>query len=146
MTKYKQYTQQLDKLFDNRIHWLKVAVKKVQGRPPTFTRSKIDKGIIILQNLASEILVRQIFKRDSDNLIKQKKRWHTKNKGWGRTEKKKSFNSWFKKYINYKNYVYVFWAGKDECIYVGRSIVGKTRPQDHFEKYWFNPINSSLTD
>ena len=88
-------------------------------------------------------LFHQIFKRKCKYLLKQKKSWHiTKNKGWGRAEKKKSFNSWFKKYIDYRNYVYAFWAVKEgeECIYVGRSIAGKTRPQTHFEKYWFNSV------
>ena len=127
-------------MFSDRVHWLKSAIKKIQGRPPLSKKSKIDGKIVRLQELASEILIHQIFKKESKSLIKQKKRWHiTKNKGWGRTEKKKSFKNWFNKYIDYNNYVYIFWNGK-ECIYVGRSVAGKTRPQNHFEKYWFNVV------
>ena len=36
-------------------------------------------------------------------------------------------------------YIYIFWSGK-KCKYVGKSIVGGTRPQIHFEKYWFNDV------
>lgn len=69
-------------------------------------------------------MIRKIFKKEYDELDVQKNRWHaTKNKGWNREKKKKSFNSWLKNNITYRNYVYVFWAG-NECEYVGRTMAG----------------------
>ena len=32
--------------------------------------------------------------------------------------------------------IYIFWAGQ-RCIYVGRTVSGRGRPQQHFEKGWF---------
>ena len=34
------------------------------------------------------------------------------------------------------NCIYIFWAGK-RCMYVGRTVRGRGRPQQHFEKGWF---------
>lgn len=94
MAKYKQYNQKLNELFADRTHWLRTVVKKIQGRPPRSTNSKINRAIIRLQDLASAILIRKIFKKEYNELDVQKNRWHAKkNKGWSREKKKKSFNS-----------------------------------------------------
>ena len=58
MAKYKQYNQKLNELFTDRTHWLRTAVKKIQGRPPKSTHSKINRVINHLQDIAEEILVR----------------------------------------------------------------------------------------
>ena len=140
MTKINVFNKRLSRLFNDRTHWIRNAVKKTSlGRPPIFTKSKVEKNIGLLQDIASKILVYKVSKKEFDKIVLQKKRWHTKNKGWGRKRKMKSFNLWFAKNISYKNYIYVFWSGK-KCKYVGRSIAGGTRPQAHFEKYWFNSV------
>ncbi len=140
MAKYKQYNQKLNELFADRTHWLRTAVKKIQGRPPKSTNLKINRVINHLQDIAEEILVRKVSNKAFDKTVSQRKIWHvTKSKGWGRDQKKKSFNSWFDKNISYKNYVYVFWT-RNKCKYVGKSIAGSTRPQNHFEKYWFGNV------
>ena len=140
MARYNQYNKKLNELFADRTYWLRTAVKKIQGRPPKPTYSKIDIAINQLQGIAEEILVRKVLKKEFDNTVSQRKRWYvTKSKGWGRDKKKKSFDTWFDENINYKNYVYVFWANS-KCKYVGRSIAGRTRPQNHFEKYWFGGV------
>ncbi len=145
MAKYKQYNQKLNELFADRTHWLRTAVKKIQGRPPEFPKSKIDRAIIQLQDLASAILIRKIFKKECDELDVQKNRWYAKkNKGCNREEKKKNFNSWLKNNITSQNYVYVFWAdkadNKNRSEYVGRTMAGGKRPQDYFKYHWFNRV------
>lgn len=140
MTKINEFNKKLNKLFEERTHWLRSAVKRApQGHPPFFTRAKVDKSIEQLQDIASEILIHQVSKTEFNKIVLQKKRWHTKNKGRGWDKKEKEFNLWFKSNINFNNYVYVFEAGK-RCRYVGRSIAGKTRPQTHFEKRWINGV------
>lgn len=127
-------------LFYDRMHWVRSAVKKTSsGRPPNFTKSKVEKRIKNLQKIALEILVHEVSRKEFEKIVLQKKRWPTKNKGWGRDRKIKSFEQWFSKEIFYKNYIYIFWFGR-KCKYVGRSIAGGTRPQSHFKKYWFNGI------
>ena len=140
MAKYKQYNQKLNELFADRTHWLRTVVKKIQGRPPKSTNSKINRAINHLQDIAEEILVRKVSNKEFDKTVSQRKRWHvTKSKGWGRDKKKESFNSWFADNIHYENYVYVFWVN-NKCKYVGKSIAGRTRPQNHFEKHWFGSV------
>lgn len=140
MSNISKFNETLDKLFRESTHWIRDAVKKTSpGRPPKFTSLKVEKGIKELQEIALSILVHKVSKKEFDKIVLQKKRWHTKNKGWGRKKKIKSFDEWFSKKISYENYIYIFWSRK-KCKYVGRSIAGGTRPQSHFEKYWFNGV------
>src|SRR3989338_10217716 len=108
MAKYNQFTQKLNELFADRTHWLRTSVKKIQGRPPKPTNSKINRAINHLQIIASEILVCEVSNKEFNKTVLQKKRWHTKNKGWGRKRKIKSFNLWFDKNVSYKNYIHLY--------------------------------------
>jgi hypothetical protein len=128
-------------LFTKRTFWLMKAIAgNVPKRPPTFKRTTISNAIPILQDIATECLVHDLAKKEFNLIVRDKKSWHvTRNKGWGWREKKQSFNKWFIKNIYYKNCIYVFWSNK-KCIYVGRTIRGKGRPQSHFDKSWFTPV------
>lgn len=136
----KEFERKLDDLFHYRTHWLRSAVTKISaGRPPKLTKAKIDRNITALQALATDCLIKDVSKEHFKELIYTTRRWHLKNKGWGRDEKKQSFDAWFEKYIPFKNYIYVFWANK-KCIYIGRSGKGRKRVQGHFDKYWFTGV------
>ena len=102
-------------------------------------KAKIENTIIQLQKISNDILVRDAFTNEFNKNVLQEKRWHTKNKGWGRIKKIKSFNKFFKNKIHFENYIYVFLYGK-KCKYAGRSLAGGTRPETHFEKYWFDGV------
>ncbi len=139
--KVKEFEAHLGKLFADRTHWLRMSVSKAKpGKPPVFHKRKVEKSIELLQMLAVEILKNSVALKELNNKKEHpKKQWHTANKGWGRDAKKQSFDLWFERYINYPNYIYVFWAGK-KCKYVGRTVNGNGRPQSHFAKYWFSGV------
>ena len=141
MAKLKQFNKKLEKLFKEWTHRLRGAIQThSRGRIPSIDKVKIDKTIKQLQHIASEILINRDCKKEFEEIVSDKTRWHTKNKGWGWDKRKDEFNDWFKKKnINFKNYIYVFWAG-NKCKYVGKSIAGRTRPQTHFEKRLINGV------
>jgi hypothetical protein len=136
-----QFNRKLSKLFDQYTFWLRKAVDKGSlGRPPKVNRAKISKSIKQLQDLASEATCMSFAKEQFQRIVKQKKQWQVKtSKGWGRREKKKSFDHWFKKHINHPNCIYIFWKNKN-AVYVGRTIKGKSRPQNHFSEVWFPKV------
>lgn len=74
MAKYKQYNKKLNGLFAHRTYWIRTAVKKIQGRPPKPTYSKIDRVINHLQDIAEEILVRKVLNKEFDKAVSQRKR------------------------------------------------------------------------
>ncbi|MDH4226736.1 MAG: hypothetical protein OEV59_03125 [Deltaproteobacteria bacterium] len=130
-----QFEKELDGLFKRRTQWLREAISGATfGRPKKFDKRIRDSVIEELQNLATEALAKDVARDAFDDLIYEKRRWHVK--GWGLEEKKNKFKRWLEKEIMFKNYIYIFW-GKKKCVYVGRTIGGKNRPTDHFEKYWF---------
>jgi hypothetical protein len=141
MKAQKQFEQELDRVFKERTHWLRQAVVGARpGKPPTFDKSKLSKRIEKLQFIASQCLVDEVVRSEFDRLVNEKRQWHPKRgKGKGIEEKKRSFDDWFDLSILFPNYVYIFWADSN-CKYVGRSVRGKGRPQQHFEKYWFAPV------
>jgi len=131
------FDRHLQKLFDDRTHWLRRQVRKPgRGKAPSLNRAKVDRAIHRLQSLAEDYQLNSHAIARLRGLYKLKKQWHTSNKGWGIDQKRKAFVQWFDKNIRHDNCVYVFWA-KRKCRYVGRTLAGKNRPQSQFQKYWF---------
>jgi hypothetical protein len=134
------FDHQLERLFDDRTHWLKAQVRKPGvGKAPTFGRSKVNKAIRQLKKQASLCLLPKYRGREFRKLYDNKKQWQVKSKGWGLDRKRRSFDVWFERYIPHTNCVYLFWAGR-KCRYIGRTLKGKGRPQSHFEKAWFGAV------
>jgi hypothetical protein len=129
-----EFNRRLQKLFDARTVWLKKAIQQRDpGRPPLFNRRRVSKTITQLQDIASDCVAEKFAKTDFDAVVDKKKQWHAKGWGWGK--KKEDFNRWFTQHIPFPNCIYIFWSGKT-CRYVGRTLRGKGRPQQHFEKRW----------
>lgn len=53
--------------------------------------------------------------------------------------KREHFRMWFEERIPARNCIYIFWSGK-RCEYVGKTLHGKGRPHNHFEKHWFSSV------
>ena len=65
-----------------------------------------------------------------------KRQWHVR--GWGWKNKRENFKNWSEANIHAENWVYAMWKGQS-CLYVGRTVKGRNRPMNHFEKAWFQP-------
>jgi hypothetical protein len=131
-----RFDEVLSDLFRARTHNLRSFVVTKRGRSPKVTKKRVFRAIAKLQDIAEQIYFRS---RDCKQILKgydYKRRWHSKNKGHGRTAKKRNFKGWYDKHISTKNCVYVFW-NKKGCLYIGRTLNGKGRPTGHFEKHWF---------
>jgi chorismate mutase len=141
MSKYAavQFHRELDGLFERRTSWLrKVVDKGIKTKPKVFNKNRRRKVIKRLKLLATKCLASDLAKREFKATIDKKKQWQcTRNKGWNRTDKRDHFDKWFTKNIPYKNCIYVFWKGR-RAEYVGRTLKGKGRPQNHFSEFWFN--------
>ena len=125
-------------MFKQNTYWLRKAVGiGGKGKAPTLTRAKREKRIEHLQKIALSMRMGAVFREQFKAIVEQKKTWRvTRGKGFGVDKKKKSFDKWFSKHIHYPNCIYVFWSEK-RCRYVGRTIHGRGRPQQHFGKFWF---------
>lgn len=134
-----EFNRLLDNLFSRRTHWIRKAVQSTSvGRPPTLSRRGVTNTIMQLQTLASECLAEDYAWSEFDRLVEERRQWHvTTRKGWGRDAKRKSFDLWFDQAIRFENCIYLFWSNST-CIYVGRTIRGKGRPQVHFNTHWFS--------
>ncbi len=134
-----RFDRLLKSLFSRRTHSIRTLVRSPQrGRPLILNRSGLNKTIQQLQDLASECLAEDYARTEFDRLVDKRRRWHvTKSKGWGREAKKRNFNQWFDTKIPFPNCIYSFWSNST-CLYVGRTIRGKGRPQSHFDTHWFS--------
>lgn len=134
-----EFDRLLNKLFVKRTRWIRTAVRSSpQGRPPTLNRGVITEMIEQLQDLASESMAEKHAQLEFDRLVEERRRWHsTTKKGRGRDAKRKSFSMWFDKTIHFHNCIYIFWSNST-CLYVGRTLRGKGRPQSHFDTHWFS--------
>lgn len=133
----RQFEKSLDKLFRERTAWLrsKLGLKR-PGKPPQFSRKKVNKGIRKLQELASEAFSKGLAKSAFEDHVSERRSWHVK--GHGRREKRQLFSRWFKDTFGEAHgCVYSFWNGK-KCLYVGRTGRGGSRPSHHFKSYWFS--------
>lgn len=132
----KRFSQELDKLFKKRTHWLRSCIGyNKPGAPPTLSKKTIEKAIINLQEIASQTLANKLAKREFEKYTIDKKSWRIK--GHGIDEKRRLFEGWYENKLQQKqNCIYIFWD-KKKCVYVGRTGQGGSRPSAHFEKYWF---------
>jgi hypothetical protein len=94
----KEFERELDRLFQQRTHWLRRELgSKGAGKPPVFNRHKIDNGIERLQTIASKALASKLAKVEFQEYVGDRKNYHIK--GWGPVEKKRTFEAWFKRYF-----------------------------------------------
>jgi len=137
------FRRRLQELFEDRIRWLSDAINGPNpGRPVEFTRRRVSRTIERLQELASSAVVRTTAREEFEKTVQQTKTWRNSvRKGRGWREKKRHFSNWFDNEVQFPNCIYIFWAGS-RCRYVGRTIRGKGRPQQHFVKTWFNGVTS----
>lgn len=137
----KEFESELDKLFEVRTHWIRRAVGLIKlGRPKKIDKEKIKVKINKLNELAEKILIRDLLPALFEKMVNEKRQWRvTRGKGRGVYEKQRAFDRWFTKQIPFSNCIYVFWAGQ-KCKYIGRTIKGKGRPQNYFDKYWFQSV------
>lgn len=133
-----QFEKALDGLFRQRTHWLRTKLGDSKpGKPPEFSRKKVNVGIEKLQDIASKAFAPRLARKGFEKHITIRKLYHIK--GHGREDKKKRFNKWYDNYFNpRRGYVYSFWKYDKTCIYVGRTGSGGSRPSGHFEKFWFS--------
>jgi len=136
-----QFEDALSRLLKQRTFLIeRAAGLEKRGKPPKINRQKLEKTIKRLQNLAMKIRRREIV-REFGKCVSERHQWHPKKgKGWGISQKKRSFGQWMDERIKNANYIYMFWSNRI-CEYVGRSIQGRTRPQSHFEKHWFSRVS-----
>jgi hypothetical protein len=136
MSKMGEFSKALDKLYQERTHWLRAVLgEKKPGRPPVFNRKKVGKGISKLQRIASSALSEELAKNELAEYTEPKRAWHVK--GFGREQKRQKFDKWYNATLRPdQECVYIFWNRK-QCLYVGRTGVGGSRPRSHFEKFWF---------
>jgi hypothetical protein len=133
----KRFDNELLKLFHARTHELKSYMWPTAGAAPHLTRKRIRKGIERLQDIALAYYLRSKAAKKLLDSYDDKRQWHSKKgKGYGARAKKKAFKRWYDRKISTKNYVYAFW-NRQHCLYVGRTLSGKGRPTNHFDKYWF---------
>lgn len=135
-----EFSRQLKDLFERRTAWLHSAIgKKRKGPAPAFTKKKVKSALNELALTARKIFVKQHVRTEFNRAVINKRQWHLRNKGWGVTAKKLSFKRWYAKNIHGHNCVYVFWSDR-KCQYVGRTLRGKGRPADSFDKFWFSSV------
>lgn len=133
-----EFERRLNGLFRRRAAWLKSAVgRKAPGPVPAFDAKVAKQETRKLVEIAKELVLKQRGQSEFDGVVDEVRRWHPKKgKGHGVPAKKHAFNDWYPKSVSSPNCIYVFWSG-NRCLYVGRTIKGKGRPQSHFEKFWF---------
>lgn len=137
------FERKLNKLFQERTFNLraKLGIKKL-GRKPTINRKKLVRAIGELQDLSTVILAKGLAKTEFEDNAGTPKRRKVKGRGW--TKQRDYFDEWFNKtFPTQDELVYVFWK-KRECLYVGRTGTGGSRPSSHFEKKWCQPTRIDI--
>jgi hypothetical protein len=135
----KSFEDELNKLFGQRTDWLrrKLGTSKA-GKPPMFSRKKVDSGIRRLQAIASSALAGKLARSEFDEHVPSPRNYHIKGRGPG--DKKEQFERWFSAHFgDKKGFIYAFWGNK-KCIYVGRTGAGGSRPSSHMKTYWFSGV------
>ena len=136
----KSFDHELNSLFRQRTHWLRrqLGTKKT-GKPPGFSRKKVNAGITKLQKIASKALAHKLAKSEFDEHVASRKNYYVK--GRGPNDKKKRFEKWFAASSGRtRGLIYAFWGNKKKCIYIGRTGSHGSRPSSHFEKFWFSSV------
>lgn len=136
----KTFEHELNNLFRQRTDWLrrKLGARGV-GKPPEFSRRKVNVGIEKLQNIASDALAHKLAKSEFNEHVVSRRNYRVKGRGY--EDKKEKFEKWFTvKFKKTKGLIYVFWGNHNKCIYVGRTGAHGSRPSSHFEKFWFSSV------
>jgi len=136
----KTFERELNCLFRQRTDWLrrKLGVKGA-GKPPQFSRKKVNTGIKRLQLIASNALAHKLARAEFDEHVTFKKNYHIK--GHGPDDKKKRFEKWFDSHFQKRRgLIYSFWGTRRRCIYIGRTGPRGSRPSLHFHKFWFSGV------
>jgi hypothetical protein len=135
------FRRELDRLYQRRTHWLRVAVSGQRpGQPLSLKKAHVTKSIARLQGFASEALADKLARREFRASVKGKKSWHPKKgKGRDRDAKRKAFKEWFADHFGRGTYIYVFWSRR-KCVYVGKTTKSGGRIAGHFEKHWFGSV------
>ena len=136
----KTFERELNSLFRQRTDWLrrKLGTRGV-GKPPEFSRRKVNVGIEKLQKIASDALAHRLAKSEFNEHVASQRNYHVK--GLGCEDKRDEFEKWFTaKLKKTKGLIYAFWNNRNKCIYIGRTGSHGNRPSSHFEKYWFSGV------
>ena len=113
----KSFESELDKLFRQRTHWLRLKLgTRGAGKPPEFSRTKVSDGILKLQTIASDSLAHKLAKSEFNEHVVFRKNYYVK--GRGPHDKKVKFEKWFTTYFRKrKGVIYAFWGNRKKCIY-----------------------------
>jgi hypothetical protein len=133
----KTFERELNGLFRQRTDWLRRKLgHRGVGKPPKFSRSKVDAGIANLQEIASSALANKLAKSEFNEHVSSQHNYHIKGRGY--QDKKDKFEIWFAAHFqNRKGLIYAFWGTHGKCVYIGRTGSHGSRPSSHFEKFWF---------
>jgi len=136
----KSFERELNHLFRQRTDWLRRKLgKSGAGKPPEFSRKKVDSGIRKLQSIASNALAHKLARSEFNEHVASRKNYHVK--GRGLDEKKEKFENWFTAQLRKtRGLIYAFWGNHNKCIYIGRTGSRGSRPSSHFEKFWFSGV------
>ena len=133
----KTFERELDSLFRKRTEWLRreLGARRV-GKPPEFSRKRVNTGIEKLQKIASDALAHKLAKSEFNEHVTSRRNYHVRGRGY--EEKKETFDKWFAaNFKKIKGLIYAFWGNRNKCIYIGRTGSHGSRPSSHFEKFWF---------
>ena len=136
----KSFDRELNRLFRQRTDWLRRKLwTSGVGKPPKFSRKKVDSGIRKLQKIASNEHARKLAQSEFNEHVASRKNFHVK--GRGPYEKREKFEEWFAvRSRKSKGLIYAFWGNQKKCIYIGRTGSRGSRPSSHFEKFWFASV------
>ncbi len=125
MSRKKEFSRELDQLFERRTRWLRPVIGDQKPGPlPNFTRKTVDAGIARLQRITSDAFATKLAKQEFTEHAPAKRAWQVK--GHGDERKRELFDAWFEeKFGDHQKCVYVLWGKKRKCIYVGRTSGGK---------------------
>jgi hypothetical protein len=110
------------------------------GKPPDFSRGKVNAGIKELQKIAFHALASKLAKTEFNEHVVLRRNYHVKGRGY--EDKREKFDKWFAAKFKRKTsgLIYAFWGNRNKCIYIGRTGSRGSRPSSHFEKFWFTGV------
>jgi hypothetical protein len=109
------------------------------GKPPRFSRKKVDAGICKLKKIAKKALAYELAESEFTAHADPRKNYHIK--GRSPDDKKAKFEKWLKARFGKTNgLIYEFWGNHTKCIYVGRTGFRGSRPSSHVDKGWFSGV------
>lgn len=128
MSRKRDFTRELDRLFRRRTRWLKSVIGERRPGPlPTFNRKTVNRGIDKLQGIASVIFATQLAKQEFATYAPLKRSWQVKSHRY--EQKREIFDAWFKrKFGEHRNCVYIFGARRAGASMLGVPMVAKTDP------------------